>query len=212
MFAWSLDDKSMKNNLRIVILTIGPFLLGLGYGRMFGAEWIEAYLPWCFFLFLFFVGTDIGALEIRSFFKTGLKTSLLLSALTITGSFLGGMLLSIILSSVQWSQGLFVSAGLGYYSIASALVAAHHEVWLASIVLLSNVFRELGTILFAPLIQRYFGSFGLIASSGACALDSCLPSIRAVGGANILTQAVLTGGILTILVPFLISFLFIVGH
>lgn len=195
----------MKSNLRIVLLTIVPFLLGLSYGRLIGAAWVESYLSWCFFCFLFFVGADIGVLEFRLLFRTGLKTSVLLSVLTIIGSALGGIIASVLLRSLTWSQSLFVSMGLGYYSVASALTATHQGLWLASIVLLSNVFRELGTIIFAPFIQRYFGSFGLVACSGACALDSCLPSIRAVGDTKALTQAVLTGGILTVLVPFLIT-------
>jgi uncharacterized membrane protein YbjE (DUF340 family) len=73
------------------------------------------------------------------------------------------------------------------------------------IALLSNVMRELATILMAPLLARHFGKLAPIASGGATSMDTTLPIITRCVGAEYAMVSVFSGIVLTVLAPILIT-------
>lgn len=129
----------------------------------------------------------------------------LLPVLVAVGSLLGGILAAGILPGMTIQDSLLASAGLGYYSLAGVMVSAQYSVLIGAIALLSNVFREVITLLAAPFLVRYFGKTAVIAAGAATAMDMTLPIIRQTAGPRAVYPAFVTGLVLTIAVPFLIG-------
>lgn len=130
-----------------------------------------------------------------------------LPVLVAAGSLLGASLAALAIHSVTLRQSLLVSAGLGYYSLASIVIATHYSAALGSIALISNILREVMTLLLALLLVRYFGRTSVIAAGAATAMDATLPTIRRVGGPAAVYPALVTGIVLTLAVPFLLILL-----
>jgi len=78
---------------------------------------------------------------------------------------------------------------------------------LGVIALLSNIIREITTILITPVLARYCGNLAPIASGGATSMDTTLPIITKFTGKEYAMISVFSGIILTILAPLLIIFL-----
>jgi uncharacterized membrane protein YbjE (DUF340 family) len=72
---------------------------------------------------------------------------------------------------------LAASSGFGYYSLSSILITRYKGVELGTIALLSNIVREIFTLLFAPLMVKYFGKLSPISSGGATTMDTTFPVI-----------------------------------
>ena len=73
------------------------------------------------------------------------------------------------------------------------------------IALLTNVMRELLTLILAPLLARYVGKFAPIAAGAATSMDTTLPVVTRFSGPEYTTIAVLSGVILMLLVPLLVT-------
>jgi uncharacterized membrane protein YbjE (DUF340 family) len=73
--------------------------------------------------------------------------------------------------------------------------------------LLSNILREIITLLATPILVLYFGKLAGIASGGATSMDTTLPVITRYSGKEWSIIAVFSGVVLTILVPFLVTFI-----
>ena len=98
-----------------------------------------------------------------------------------------------------------VGAGFGYYSLSSVFITQLHSHSLGVVALLSNIFREVATLLATPILVSYFGNLAGIASGGATAMDTTLPIISKYSGKEYAIIAVFSGIVLTILVPFLVT-------
>lgn len=166
---------------------------------------LERMTPWILLLFLFCVGIELGGMMIIVTWKKALYWIVVAPALIVFGSWGGGALVASLSSLVSVPQGILVASGLGYYSLSSVLIATQQGPELAAVALLSNIFRELFVITFAPLLVRCFGRSSVIAFSAACAMDSCLPVIRESAGMQMVYPALLSGGVLTFLVPILVG-------
>ena len=78
---------------------------------------------------------------------------------------------------------------------------------LGVIALLSNIMRELITLLATPIFLKYFGKLAPIAAGGATSMDTTLPIITKFSGKDYAIIAIFSGTVLTILVPFLVTFI-----
>ena len=72
---------------------------------------------------------------------------------------------------------------------------------------MSNIFREIITLLFAPLLAKYFGELAPIAAGGATAMDTTLPIITKFSGKEYGIISLFSGIVLSLLVPFLVTFI-----
>jgi uncharacterized membrane protein YbjE (DUF340 family) len=197
----------MKSSL---ILT-GCFAAGILAGRLdpdlgglIGGD-AEMYI---LYALLFFVGVGVGCdtRALRSILRMnayGLAVPLLVAA----GSLIGAGAVSIALSGVDLRQSLAVGAGFGYYSLSSILIKQISGEELGAIALLSNVFREVLTILLAPWLARYGGKLAPIACGGATSMDTTLPVIHKHVGTKYAIISVTSGIVLSMLVPVLVPLL-----
>lgn len=194
----------MKSNL----ILLGSFLLGLALGGidLVPTAIVESDLGnYLLYLLLFLVGLSVGNDRdtIRGFRQLSPRL-LALPFLTIIGSMCGGVVAALLLGQSLYEM-LAVSQGLAYYSLSSILITEKLGITLGAIALFSNVFRELLTLLLAPLLVRYLGPLAPIAAGGATTMDVTLPAILNASGKEYLVPAIYHGFVCDFSVPILVT-------
>ena len=154
---------------------------------------------------LFLVGLSVGNDRdtIRGFRQLSPRL-LALPFLTIIGSMCGGVVAALLLGQSLYEM-LAVSQGLAYYSLSSILITEKLGITLGAIALFSNVFRELLTLLLAPLLVKYLGPLAPIAAGGATTMDVTLPAILNASGKEYLVPAIYHGFVCDFSVPILVT-------
>jgi len=198
----------MKASLIIVFFFVLGILLGqvnLNWNNFYVADLMQYSL----YLLMLFVGLSFGSdPRIKDILKSAKPRLLLIPLTTIIGTFAGIALYTIIFHEIAPKDAFAIGSGFGYYSLSSILIAEFSGSEIAIIALVSNVMREILTLVFAPQIAKYFGKIAPIASGGATSMDTTLPVIVRVSGNDYLIASLLNGIILTICVPFIISFIY----
>lgn len=194
----------MKSNL----ILLGSFLLGLALGGidLVPTAIVESDLGnYLLYLLLFLVGLSVGNDRdtIRGFRQLSPRL-LALPFLTIIGSMCGGVVAALLLGQSLYEM-LAVSQGLAYYSLSSILITEKLGITLGAIALFSNVFRELLTLLLAPLLVKYLGPLAPIASGGATTMDVSLPAILNASGKEYLVPAIYHGFVCDFSVPIFVT-------
>ncbi|MGL5958528.1 MAG: lysine exporter LysO family protein, partial [Phocaeicola sp.] len=143
------------------LLIIGFFLLGCLCGN---GEWIPlklaesgiSYYVLC--ALMFSVGISIGnnPHTIRNF-RTLNPRLMLLPVMTILGTLAGCAVASLFISHRSLTDCLAVGSGFGYYSLSSIFITEYRGAELGTVALISNILREIITLLCAPLLVRWFG-------------------------------------------------------
>ena len=123
----------------------------------------------------------------------------------ITGTYIGVSIFALIQDNISLIDSIAIGSGFGYYSLSSVLITELSGETLGVIALLSNISREIITLLFTPLFARYFGKLAPISSGGATSMDTTLPIITKYIGSDYAIISVFSGVVLTILIPFLIT-------
>jgi uncharacterized membrane protein YbjE (DUF340 family) len=149
------------------------------------------------------IGVDKDFRDIHNVFQWRL---FILPLSILSGSVAASGVVIILLTGLDPFMVLAINAGVGYYSITSIIVGNFSDGLVAAIALIVNVFREILTILLAPLLLRWFGPLSLVAGGGATAMDTTLPTISLYSGRDYIFPAVFSGMILTIIVPFIVTF------
>lgn len=195
----------MKNSLIILACLIVGILVGI-------LAWVPRGLldldPTIYALnaLLFLVGVEIGAnTRVWQVARSQNARILLVPLSAVLGTILGVALFSVFVPGVGFRGSLAVGSGFGYYSLASVLIAEIGGKTLGVVALLSNVMRELATLLTAPLLARYFGRLAPIVSGGATSMDTTLPIITRSVGTDFAVISVVNGMVLTLLAPLLIT-------
>ena len=99
-----------------------------------------------------------------------------------------------------------VGAGFGYYSLSSIFITEYKGAELGTIALLSNILREIITLLCAPLLVRWFGNLAPISAGGATTADTTLPIITQCAGQQFAVVSIFHGFVTDFSVPFLVTF------
>ena len=197
----------MKSSLFIV----GFFILGilLSIYSLVPDFFLESDIStYVLYILMFFVGISIGTDKDVLKILKGVKLKIILVPLSvITGTFIGIGFVSVFIPDISLKESLAVGAGFAYYSLSSIIITQLNSDILGVIALLSNIFREVITLLMTPFLVKYFGKLAPIASGGATSMDTTLPIIAKFTGKEYAIIAVFSGVILTILVPFLVTFI-----
>lgn len=160
------------------------------------------------YFMIFFVGIGIGS--DKESFKTLKRLNfkiILVPLIVIIGTLAGAAFASVFLPDISLKDSLAVGAGFGYYSLSAIFITKISGETLGVIALVSNVLREIITLVATPLILRYFGKLAPIACGGATSMDTSLPIISKYVGKDYAIIAVFSGTVLTFLVPFLVPFI-----
>ncbi len=194
----------------IVLCMICALAFGLFYG-LSGAEFvlvdiINKNTDIILYALMFFIGISIGMQkDIFSKIKEYHLKIFIIPIGTIIGSFLGGIVCSLILK-IPIGYGTAITSGLGWYSLAGVTISSLVNAQLGSIAFLSNLMREMVSFIIIPFLAVHFNYFTCIASAGATSEDTTLPIILKYTNEETVVMSVFNGIICSLMVPVLISF------
>ncbi len=160
------------------------------------------------FVLIFLVGIDIGGNKkiFKDLKNLGLKV-LLVPFGGVLGSLLGGLIIGTIFS-MPMNEGLAIGSGFGWYSLSGAMLKELGGPTLGAIAFLSNVFRELLTVILIPILAKKLNGYTAIAPAGATSMDTTLPLISKATNSEIAVVAFINGVILSSLVSILVPFFY----
>ncbi|MDR2948979.1 MAG: lysine exporter LysO family protein [Prevotella sp.] len=156
---------------------------------------------------MFLVGLNIGYdKNILDTLKKTRPKVILVPLATLVGTLLGCAVISIVVPKYDMFECMAVGSGFGYYSLSGIFITQYKGAELGTIALLSNIIRELITLLFAPVLVTCFGKLAPISSGGATTMDTTLPVITKYSGSEFVLIAIFHGITLDLCVPFLVTF------
>lgn len=138
---------------------------------------------------------------------------LLIPLSTIVGTLIFSAAASLILTKWTAADCMAVGSGFAYYSLSSLLITQLKEASvgiqiareLGTIALLTNIFRELLSLVGAPWFRKYFGSLAPVSAAGVNSMDVVLPTITRFSGKEMIPVAILHGILLDMSVPFFVT-------
>jgi uncharacterized membrane protein YbjE (DUF340 family) len=184
------------------LIILGFFSLGILIGASnIAPEWIIStdYSQYALYVLMFLVGVGIGSDDkaLQAIRTMNFKV-LLIPITTILGTALGVAIIIPLIKGINIKEAMAVGAGYGYYSLSSIIIKELHSEWLGVVALLSNVIREVITLLLAPIFAIYFGKIAPICSGGATSMDTTLPIISKASGKDYAIASLIHGIILTV--------------
>ena len=202
----------MKGSLIIV----GAFAIGCVAGVMgWLPEWLQGgdVTMWILYALMLQVGISVGSdSRLKEILHTLSPRLLILPCATIVGTLVATFAISFLLSRWSTAEVLAAGSGMGYYSLSSILVTSLKEqsigavaaAELGTIALIANIVREIMTLLFAPLMVRWFSPLGPICAGGATTMDVTLPVITRFSGKDWVFVSIVHGIVVDFSVPFLV--------
>ena len=191
------------------LIIIGFFILGTlcGVYHLIPYDFSESNLSYYALCALMFsVGMSVGndPQTLRNFRSLNPRL-IFLPVCTILGTLAGCAVVSLLLSHRSPTDCMAVGAGFGYYSLSSIFITEYKGPELGTIALLSNITREIITLLLAPLLVRWFGNLAPISAGGATTMDTTLPIITRYSGQSFVIVSIFHGFVVDFSVPFLVT-------
>ena len=196
----------MKGSLIIV----GFFLLGClaGYFQLLPAAVASSDISfYALCALMCSVGLSIGSdpQTLQNFRSLNPRLAFL-PLMTIAGTLAAMWCVSWLLPHRTPAECMAVGSGFGYYSLSSIFITEYKGAELGTVALLSNILREIATLLGAPLLVRWFGNLAPIACGGATTMDTTLPVITRYAGQQWVVVSLFHGFVVDFSVPFLVTF------
>lgn len=196
----------------MIWMLIGAIAAGIGAGYWLlppGSESMIADLTmYALNFLLLMIGIEVG--QNLGIFKEIRKHGTMLLAIPlgiIAGSAIGGYAASVLFHQPA-STGLAIAAGYGWYSLSGILLTTLDSAQTGAVAFMSNIFRELMTIISVPFLAKYLNKYSAIAPAGATSMDSTLPVISRYTDPEIVIMAFFNGAVLSALVPLLVPFFY----
>lgn len=195
----------MKGSIIILAFFITGLLAGI-YHILPDFLLENDYSLYALYTLMFLVGIGIGSNKKSIDIIKSVNIKIVLVPISVMiGTYIGVTIFSLLQDNLSFIDSIAVGSGFGYYSLSSVLITEMSGEQLGVIALLSNIFREIITLLFTPVFARYFGKLAPISSGGATSMDTTLPVITKYIGADYAIISVFSGIVLTVLIPFLIG-------
>ncbi len=197
----------MKNSLYISLF----FIAGIVAGKIFSFNiaFTKSAGEYTLMALMFLIGISIGGDKtiLPLIRKIDLKI-LFVPLFILVGSILGTMTVFVFYRDMGIKDVVALGAGVGYYSLASVYIARLRTNLLGTEALLVNLIREIFTLLLTPVLVRLLGKESPIASGGVTSMDTTLAVIVKYSGNNYLIPSIISGTVLTILVPVILSLIY----
>lgn len=202
-------EKQKPQAMKSSIIIIGFFIAGILIGRIHAMPLTldanELSLAILYAL-IFFVGVSIGSdNSVLSQVRSLSPRIALLPAMSLLGTMAGSVVVAFAIGKHSIAEWLAIGSGMGYYSLSSVIITEYHGAELGAIALLSNITREIITLIGTPLLYRIFGKLAPIAAGGATAMDTTLPIISRTCGAQYAPVSIYCGMATDFSVPFLVT-------
>lgn len=196
----------MKNSLIILAFFSTGLILGISK-KLPDLILQNDFSMYALYVLMLLVGISIGAdRNAWTVLRTKKIKIFLIPLGVVAGTLAGTGMASLFLPDLKLNEVLAVGSGFGYYSLSSLLITEIHSKALGVTALLSNILREIMTLLITPLLVQYFGKLAGIGAGGATSMDTTLPVITRYSGKEWGIISVFSGVVLTLLVPFLVTF------
>lgn len=201
----------MKGSLVVTAFFVLGCLLGFIGISPFEVHDLSMYI---LYALMFQVGISIGSNKNLKELVGALRWKMLIIPVgTVVGTLLFSALASLLLSRWSVFDCMAVGSGFAYYSLSSILITQFKTpsvglqlaTELGTIALLANIFREMMSLLGAPLIRKYFGKLAPISAAGVNSMDVVLPVITHCSGKEMIPIAILHGILIDMSVPFFVS-------
>ena len=201
----------MKGSLVVTAFFVLGCLLGFIGILPFEVHDLSMYI---LYALMFQVGISIGSNKNLKELVGALRWKMLIIPVgTVVGTLLFSALASLLLSRWSVFDCMAVGSGFAYYSLSSILITQFKTpsvglqlaTELGTIALLANIFREMMSLLGAPLIRKYFGKLAPISAAGVNSMDVVLPVIKHCSGKEMIPIAILHGILIDMSVPFFVS-------
>jgi len=189
----------------------GIFLIGVALGQFIPSlkelllkyGFIDHVIVAILYVLMLCVGISTGGNDetFKALRGMGIKT-LLLPLFTVVGTAIGVMFALPFFDDLLLKDVQVVGAGYAYYSLSSVIIKAEYNETIAAIAIVSNIIRELSTIMLAPLYVRLGGAYAPICCAGATSGDTVLPFILKATSPQYAVVSVYHGLVLTFFVPF----------
>ncbi len=204
------DGKSQNFPMSSMFLESAKLLLVVGGGLMLGLvlpldlSWVDTASEWILFILLFFIGIQLrnSGLTLRQILLN--KHGMVIALVIVVSSLIGGVI-SALLLEISIYKGLAMASGFGWYSLAGILMGDAFGPVYGGASFMLELLRELVALILIPiLISRK--PCTAIGYAGATAMDFTLPIIQTTGGVRCVPIAIVSGFILSLLVPVLMLF------
>ncbi len=198
-----LPLSSMAMESAKLILVVGSGLIA-GLVLPIGLDWVDTASEWILFVLLFFIGIQLrnSGLTLRQILLN--KHGMVIAIAIITTSMLGGIIAAYILD-IPLFRALAMSSGFGWYSLAGILMGDAFGPVYGGASFMLELLRELVALVLIPVLIRSYPCTS-IGYAGATAMDFTLPVIQTTGGVRCVPVAIVSGFILSLLVPILMLF------
>lgn len=190
------------------LVILGFFTLGIILGLAglpAGQSIVHKLSFWSLCILMAMVGMSVGGNpELATSIKSMNPRIALLPIATILGTYAGCIIVNLFLGH-SIADVLAIGSGFGYYSLSSVLISSSRGPHLGSIALISNIIREVFTLLCAPVLARIAGPLAPISSGGATTADTTLPIISSCCGDKFVLISIFHGFAVDFTVPFLVT-------
>lgn len=192
------------------IIIVSFFILGVLCGNYeLLPVWIleSDYSLYALWLLMFCVGISVGSDKKALHSIRNIERGYMwLPAFTIIGTLAGSAISVFFINGYSVTDCLAVGSGFGYYSLSSIFITQYKGPELGTIALVSNICREIITLLFTPALVYIFGKLAPISCGGATTMDTTLPVITKYSGKEMAVIAIFHGITVDFTVPFLVTF------
>lgn len=194
--------KMVMESARLVLVVTGSLIAGVTLG--FDLSWVDQASETILLILLFLIGIQLrnSGMTLRQILLN--KKGMIIALVIIVTSLSGGLIAAYILG-IPFNHGLAMASGFGWYSLAGILMGDGLGPIYGGAAFLNELLRELIALSLIPIIiQRYPNT--AIGYAGATAMDFTLPVIQNCGGIRCVPIAIVSGFILSLLVPVLMLF------
>lgn len=209
-----IDRQSVQGKISLhlflnALKNIAKAFLALGVGILLGVIVNSAGLTISFnswyllLIFIFLIGIELAFTQ---FDRSWLSWRILLVPIAaFVGSCLAAVFNYFILSNhYSLNEVMALAQGYGWYSMSGILFTELHSAKMGGIALLTDLFREIFAILLMYCLGWRFPR-SAISSAGATSMDVTLAMVKQSCGTHYVPHAMMSGLILSLLAPLLIS-------
>ncbi|WP_064605171.1 lysine exporter LysO family protein [Photobacterium sp. J15] len=194
--------KMVMESVRLVLVVAAGLVIGLVADV--DLSWVDKASEVILLLLLFLIGIQLrnSGMTLRQILlnRKGITIALLIVATSLPGGVIAAILLDLPLT-----HGLAMASGFGWYSLTGILIGDSLGPVFGGAAFLNELLRELIALSIIPMLISRFPSTA-IGYAGATAMDFTLPVIQNCGGIRCVPVAIVSGFILSLLVPVLILF------
>ena len=155
------------------------------------------------YLLLFMVGMDMGK---QGTFLSDVRTAgfqvLLVPVAVCLGTLVCAAAAGLFLP-LGVKDSMAAASGMGWYSLAPTLLAPY-SLSVSAVAFLSNVMREIFSIIAIPFVAKYVGYVECASLPGAAAMDTVLPVVVGATHERITIYSFTSGVVLSLAVPILV--------